>query len=1005
MTFPFGGFQSPDKERVGHFSGATRDFRAEMDYDEGDPDPYETNCDLLADETARARFEACWHDKINAQHARYDAENLDVWALGQSHIDLAWLWRLYQTVNKAKITLGKAAWHVLHLPDFSFTFSQPVMLEWLRVAHPATFARVQEAVATGRFELQGGCWAETDAKLPAGEAFCRSRLHGQRYYMKHFGKLATIEWLPDSFGYNNNIPQFVRKSGGTDLFIMKCAGNWPPDAFPFCHFLWRAPDGSELLTYMPNFQFRVLTRWHIFGFNRRILKPGTSLECDYSHPDPASAPQLDGVFPVVMVPYGIGDGGHGPTSEEVHRVRYLVEQGHVERFTTARAYYDKLGTVADRLPVWNGAELYYNLHRGTLTTQALVKRMNRFFEWRLTAVESLLASLAFARVEDEDPVPSSQDANRARFERLWKDVVLLQFHDILPGSSVPEVYDDCYDLWQDMLEEVERAEADLLGRALGNARPAAEVAIVNGSSYGGKIPVEIVLPNGCGKGTPDSPVVLPELVTPGPSRTPTQHVAPDGLDEALVTRPGRLVALVDVSPWTILPARLVGADANAPAGTLNATTGPASPVSPTGPVTVVETDEHLTLETPETRLVVHVERGTIVRYHDKVSGRDVVVEASDDLQCFRDWAFTEPAWNLGPGYRECPLEPDEVETRPAVVVERGPVRWTVERGVHFPESNTTITRRVSVYPGCRGIFCEVVARWHQEDALVKDYFTLPFTPEVVVAEGPYTTELLVADPARRTHLDAQRWEACCHTWVAAPAPEDDWGVVLVNDSKYGFDVDKRRLGLSLLRGPAYPAPRGYVVKERAARAARGDPRPPTHTDQGDHIVRYAVRPYEGSWHAAEFTKFAHAFNWSVFATRLPAFDSPAFDTPASDTRPTDAPDPGVDSSPTKPCPLRVVTPDRPNLEITAMKLLEDPPAGSKRHILVRVVETGRVSTRGVLRLAPDLGVTRATLVDLLERPWTETPLHATIDEVTGHVVAFSAEWRPHEILTFLLEAE
>ncbi|MHA1700153.1 MAG: hypothetical protein ACTSWN_15025, partial [Promethearchaeota archaeon] len=325
MSFPFGGFKTK-KSRKGRYSGAFRDFVAEANFKEDDPDaPYESRLSMFDDPVNHEKWDACWTDRISINEDRYKHLNLKIYAIAQSHIDLAWLWRLYQTVNKSRITHGKAAFHVLAIPEFKFTFSQPVMLEWLSRAHPDGFESIRQAVKTGRFDFQGGDYVESDAKMPSGESFCRQRLYGQLYYKKEFGVIAEVGWLPDSFGYNNNIPQFLQKSGCKYFYTQKISGNWVPHEFPFAHFRWRSPCGDEVVVYSNNFQFRPLTRWHIFGHCRRILKPNTKLVCDYSHPDPKSATELGEQWPVIGIMFGAGDGGHGPTCEEVHRMRYFIK--------------------------------------------------------------------------------------------------------------------------------------------------------------------------------------------------------------------------------------------------------------------------------------------------------------------------------------------------------------------------------------------------------------------------------------------------------------------------------------------------------------------------------------------------------------------------------------------------------------------------------------------------------------------------------------------------------
>ncbi len=942
MSFPFGAFKDPTKHAKGKYSGADRDPVAEMAYDEGDGDiPYKKHAKMLDDPAAVDKFDHCWDDRITKHKALYEKDGIRLWAIAQSHIDIAWLWRLYQTVNKAKITQGKAAYHVLAHPEFKFTFSQPVMLEWLEQVYPETFEKVKKAVTTGRFDLQGGDYVESDAKMPSGESFCRQRLLGQRYYLEKFGKAAEVGWLPDSFGYSNNIPQFLAKSGCKYFYTQKISGNWPPEAFPFIHFRWRAPDGSEVVAYDNNFQFRPIVRWPAFGKYRRLCKPGETLTCNYTHPDPASDPALGDVYPEVGIMFGTGDGGHGPTCEEVHRMRHYVKTGRVKGFLTAKEYFAMYEDVRDRLPTWDAADLYYNLHRGTLTTQGIVKRMNRFFEWRLAGLESLLAANGFINSQGEPGI-------HQRLAKAWKKVLLLQFHDILPGSSIPEVYDDCYDIWTENLREALDLQALLPG--FDEEPPItvdknASIVAANPSAYKGRVVAEVALPKGATSPGPFS------LVDASGGSVPCQVVPAEGFDEPLLDRPARAIACIDVEPWSVQGWRTRGGIADAPKATIE------------------ETMDAIAITTSFSRVVVSKKSGAIESYHDKSIGKDVLAGPST-IKLYRDWFSIERAWNMSPGYKECPFEADEFAFVQAKVIERGPVRVAVEVEYAVPESKSIFRQRIHVYPAMPGLFFELAIDWRQKEAVAKQYFPLASGPDRVIAEGPYTTEIYVADPAKRTHLDAQRWECCMQTWMACPSPDDSWGVAVANDGKYGFDANKGTVGISLIRGPDYPGASGYAAQERMVRTDGG---PPTHTDQGKHLVRYAVWPYAGPWRAAGFQKRAHQFNSPAICQFRRGSVGKLLSAEES------------------------ITTLSANLEISAMKRPEDAPRSSKA-IILRVVEQGRVKTHGKLVFSRDLRVTDVKLVDLVERGAPDRALDITRKD--GVVTACSCDWNPHEVLTF-----
>ena len=890
MTFPFGIFKDK-KSRQGRYSRAKRNPIAELKYDEGDGDiPYESHLDMLDDSSVREKFEVCWQEKITVDKDLYEKEGLQLWAIPQSHMDIAWLWRMYQIINKSRITHGKAAFHVLNLPEFKFTFSQPIMLDWLERVFPETFKEVKEAVASGRFELQGGDWVESDAKVPSGESFCRQRLYGQRYYLEKFGKMANVGWLPDSFGYNNNIPQILQKSGCKYFYTQKISGNWPPHAFPFIHFKWRSPSGHEVITYSNNFQFRPITRWHLFGEYRKLVKEGEQLICDYTHPDPASDPALDGVWPHVGIMFGQGDGGHGPTCEEVHRMRYFIQKGYVKDFLTASEYFSMYDEIEHRLPVWNGAELYYNLHRGTLTTQGLMKRMNRYFEWKLAGLQSLFTLKDFLTGRNSNSIHEI-------LTRLWKDTLLLQFHDILPGSSITEVYDDCYDIWTDNMKSIRKLELELFedyGRE-DEIEPDQNTTFIifNPSSHQGKLLVKMNIDNEFDMSPYHSIECADE------SKVSFQILESDDLNEPFISRPRRLICVLNLDGWGSKNIKLSRDIIQEPE------------------MVVEDNEDEIIIDSDHTTITINRKNGAISSYFDKRLGKEIFTRSSR-LDLFRDWFTIERAWNIGPGYKEMPFEEDELVCIGCKVVEEGPVRYSVEIIYHVPESNSSFKQYIQVYADLPGVFFELLIDWNQEEAIAKQYFSFASKPDKIVAEGPYTTEIITADNESRSHLDKQRWECCWHTWLAAPDPEENWGVALLNDCKYGFDIDEDTLGITLIRGPDHPNATGYALEERKGRMDGG---PPSHADKGDHLIRYAVLPYEGTIGENAIPQIAHVFNSELISRRK-------------------AGSVVIQGNQIK------ITPG--NLELTVLKKPEDKP-DSTDTMIARIYETARQEVTGTIK--------------------------------------------------------
>ncbi|MBD3351780.1 MAG: hypothetical protein GF364_09875 [Candidatus Lokiarchaeota archaeon] len=936
---------------------------------------------MLDDLEFQKHLDEEWENVISEKKNLWDKHNLRIWALGQSHMDIAWLWRMYQIINKSRITHGKAAWHVKRLPNFSFTYSQPVILDWLRQEEPEMFEKIKEAVETGRFELQGGTYVETDGKIPMGESWCRSRLYGQRWYLKHFNKIAEIEWLPDSFGYNNNIPQFASKSGARYFYTQKITGNFPPDEFPFAHFIWKSPDGSELICYSNNFRFRPLERWHLFGHTRRILKPGEKLECNYFDEDPKSSDKLDdnSVYPEVCLVYGTGDGGHGPTSPEVHQMRYYIRKKYIHGFTTAIDYFKKYEEIKERLPVWNKAELFYNLHRGTLTTQGLVKRMNRYFEWTLTGLETMFAIVDFIQcditetTEDSEASQDFKDSEQPNTHEilhwLWKDTLLLQFHDILPGSSIPEVYDDCYDIWIDNLEKIKNIKAKLFNKVMSLQKPDSErntsmdyaATLINPNSYCGKTFVEIDIDK-----VEDLDLVRNSKTIAVTEEDGTICLAQfiDGrtYDECLLNTTPSILYCGKVDPWSAKSVALTFTGGELKDQTTSF---------------LHENDRNYIFESDHSKIAISKVTGLITEYIDKDLDVNVISKPSNRIEVFRDWFPTEPAWNIGAGYRHMPFtkNDDEIRLKDVRITEQGPVRWCIEVVHVLPESQSEIIQRIFLYSELRGIYFEVYINWKQKDAIVKNHFSFATKSAQIIAEGPYTTEIMTADPDKKFHLEKQRWECCGHTWVAFPNQDNSWGVAVINDSKYGFDVIKDTIGMTLVRGPEYPNPSGYPVEERKKFNKEG---PPTHTDQEEHIIQYAIVPFSTKWQYSGFQKYAHYFNRRIISRITNGIENPIIS--KSDLM-------GIKVSPS-------------NLEFVSGKKFEEFPERSNE-IIIRITENGRRKTQGGIIFPEKLKINDIDFVDLLERPWNERKV--TIERnKDGYVKSVSCIWGPHEILSLKL---
>ncbi len=342
---------------------------------------------------------------------------------GHAHIDLAWLWTISETRRKIRRTFATVLDLMNRYPDFKFNQSSAQAYAWLEQDDPKMFEEVKARILEGRWEAIGGMWVEPDGQMLNGESWVRQIQYGQHYFLEKFGQISTVSWLPDTFGFNPQLPQLLRLGGMDKFFTTKLRWNETTE-FPHDLFIWQGLDGSKVLAHCFWNQFdsynaqidakSLLETWKNYK--------GKSSKAWLKHPNP----------PQTLLAFGYGDGGGGPSREHLEGYARFKDFPAMPKLEMTRVddFYAKLPT---DLPVWHG-EMYLELHRGTLTSQAKVKKLHRQLEHRLLEAEALW-SLAWLEGES---YPTGE------LELLWKTLLLHQFHDILPGSSIREVYEDAH---------------------------------------------------------------------------------------------------------------------------------------------------------------------------------------------------------------------------------------------------------------------------------------------------------------------------------------------------------------------------------------------------------------------------------------------------------------------------------------------------------------------------------------------------------------------------------
>ena len=359
--------------------------------------------------------------------------SLTFFAVGHSHLDLAWLWPLRETRRKAGRTFSTALANLKLYPEYVYGASQPQQFEWVKEDYPALYEKIGAAVAGGRFEVQGGMWVEADTNVTGGESLIRQFYYGKKFWKEEFGKEVNTLWLPDVFGFSGALPQIIRGCGCENFLTIKLSWNMV-NAFPYHSFRWKGIDGSEVLVHMPP-----------EGTYNSSAAPDKIIEAGGNYAE-------RGISANAMLLYGVGDGGAGPGREFLEFVRREKDISGMPRVKSATSaeFFAALAKEREKLPEYRG-EMYLERHQGTYTSQAENKRCNRLAENRLAELEFACALKGDSGVYERG------------LDDIWKEVLLYQFHDVLPGSSIRRVYEETGARYRAILARIGEETARVLG--------------------------------------------------------------------------------------------------------------------------------------------------------------------------------------------------------------------------------------------------------------------------------------------------------------------------------------------------------------------------------------------------------------------------------------------------------------------------------------------------------------------------------------------------------------
>jgi alpha-mannosidase len=652
-------------------------------------------------------------------------------AVGHAHIDSAWLWPLRETVRKAARTFANVTALADDYPELVFACSQAQQYAWVKENQPHIYERIRKAVRAGAWAPVGSMWVEADANLPTGEALVRQLTHGKRFFAEEFGVDTEEIWLPDSFGYTAAFPQLARLAGVKWFLTQKLSWN-ETNAMPHHTFWWEGIDGTRIFTHFPP----------VNTYNSGL----TGQELAFAVANFAEK----GAATTSLVPFGYGDGGGGPTREMLERARRLRDLEGSPRVAVEApaAFFERAQEEYPDAPTWTG-ELYLENHRATFTTQAKTKAGNRRSEHLLREAE--LWSTA-AHVHAGLPYPYEE------LDRIWKLVLLHQFHDILPGSSIAWVHREARETYEAVRTDLEALIAD----ATSALRADQNHPVASGGGDEGHV----------------------------------LNAAPHDRAEVIVRagdRPGQRLSDGRSAGWATAPAQ--------GCGQVRAELPPA-----VAPVTVDGT----VLDNGLVRVDLDAD-GLLRSVRDLVADRELVAPDARGnlLQLHPDQPARWDAWNLDRHYlrRRTDLRAADSVT----VTDAGPLLAAVRVERHFGRSRVTQTYRLAA--GARRLDVDTEVDWRESEKVLKAAFPLDVHADRSTAEIQFGH---VHRPLHtNTSWDHARYEIYAHRWIHVAEP--GYGVAVANDSTYGHDAARTTrdsdggttttVRLTLLRAPHSPDPR------------------------------------------------------------------------------------------------------------------------------------------------------------------------------------------------------
>jgi len=730
---------------------------------------------------------------------------------GNAHIDAAWLWPWTETVDVVKRTFGTALQLMYEYPGYTYTQSAAAYNEWMAQKYPDMNAEIKQRIGEGRWEIVGGMWVEPDLNMPDGESLVRQLLVGKRWFQKAYGVDVRIGWNPDSFGYTWQLPQIYKKSG-VDYFVTQKMTWNDTNQLPFKLFWWESPDGSKVLAYFPH------------DYVNTSMNPVRLAE------DLKNARERSTGMTEMLDLYGVGDHGGGPTRAILDEGFHWAEPGHVTpkyEFGPAQAYFSSIEKqIAPQSPEWNyqsiakgyeappavagevsiptwKSELYFEYHRGVMTTQANHKKNMRDSEEEVLNAEKF-SSIAWLFGSKYPGLELTED---------WKKVLFNQFHDLAAGSGIGVIYKDAqkdYDVVRWSTNEISAKSAETISSRVDTAGEGIPVVVYNplGWERSGEVKVDAQLPLTSINGL--------VIVDPAAGKQPRSPIRQEIDTKSGVAHLTFYVSSVPALGYKVV--RLVPSNKAVPAANVARDLG-----------------DTIQLANDKLSLAVDKKTGCIVSL--KQGGEEALAPGAcgNQLQAFKDTPKQYDAWNIDPGTLDQPPALLDSADSVGLVNEK-----TLRPGIRVTRTwqSSKFVQTISLKGDQADIENDI--DWHEKHVLLKAAFPLAATSGFATYEIPYGS--IDRPTTRNNSWEKAQFEVPAMRW--ADLGDGKQGLSVLNQGKYGYDAVGNMLRLTLLRSPTWPDP---------------------EADQGHHHFHYALYPHAGTWKDALTVRHGWEYDYPLTA--------------------------------------------------------------------------------------------------------------------------------------------